>query len=514
MEFIKNIRIGRRLTMGFGILLAMLLIVGGVGAMGVSRVHDATTDLANNWLLATRSLGDYEAALSNIRRGEALTLLAKSAEDVDQQARRILDSKAKAAEAWKRYAATIDPGEEQKIAKAVVAAQDAYYADLDRALSVSKSGDRVAAEDMFRNATRKSFDATIEAINADVEFQSAGGVRAYEDSSKAYNRTWATMVIVALSAALVTVAIAWLLSTSIVRPINAAVKIAETVASGDLSSEIEADSLDEAGQLLRALKNMNGALVTIVSRVRDSSDSIATGSAQIAAGNADLSQRTEAQASNLQQTAASMEELTATVKQNAETAKQASALAGSAAEAAEQGGSVVGRVVATMREINESSTRIADIIGVVDGIAFQTNILALNAAVEAARAGEQGRGFAVVAGEVRSLAQRSAQAAREVKGLIATSVEKVEAGSTLVDDAGRSMGAIVSQVKRVTGLISEISTSSDEQSRGIGQVGEAIVQLDQVTQQNAALVEQSAAAAESLKQQSERLSDAVAGFRL
>jgi methyl-accepting chemotaxis protein len=286
------------------------------------------------------------------------------------------------------------------------------------------------------------------------------------------------------------------------------------VASGDLSSHIHSRHHDETGQLLAALKRMNESLVDMVGRVRNASDSIATGSTQIATGNADLSQRTEEQASNLQQTAASMEELTATVKHNADTARQAEQLATSASTVAEQGGTMVGQVVSTMGDISASSKKIADIIGVIDGIAFQTNILALNAAVEAARAGEQGRGFAVVAGEVRALAQRSAQAAKEIKTLIAESVEKVDNGTRLVGDAGQTMEDIVAQVKRVSDLIGEISHSSIEQSTGIGQIGQAVTQLDQVTQQNAALVEESAAAAESLKHQAGQLAELVAVFKL
>jgi methyl-accepting chemotaxis protein len=315
-------------------------------------------------------------------------------------------------------------------------------------------------------------------------------------------------------ALIVGVGLAWGLTRSIVLPVRRAQEAAEGIANGDLSRDITVDSHDEIGQLTLSMRKMLGSLRQIVASVRASSDSIATGSAQIAMGNADLSQRTEEQASNLQQTAASMEQLTATVQQNAETARQATQLAHGASAVAVDGGAVVSQVVATMEGITASSKKVADIIGVIDGIAFQTNILALNAAVEAARAGEQGRGFAVVAGEVRSLAQRSAQAAKEIKVLIGESVEKVEGGSRLVDTAGKTMDDVVRQVKRMSDLIGEITSASEEQSSGISQIGDSVNQLDQVTQQNAALVEESAAAAESLKHQAANLADTVAIFKL
>jgi methyl-accepting chemotaxis protein-1 (serine sensor receptor) len=318
------------------------------------------------------------------------------------------------------------------------------------------------------------------------------------------------MLVVSVAGVLVGV----MISRSLTRRIDEARRVAETVAAGDLTSHIVVDSTDEVGQLLSALKAMNASLIQVVGTVRASSDSIATGSAQIATGNADLSQRTEEQASNLQQTAASMEELSSTVKSNADTARQATQFAISASAVAEKGGSVVGQVVNTMEAISASSKKISDIIGVIDGIAFQTNILALNAAVEAARAGEQGRGFAVVAGEVRSLAQRAAAAAKEIKSLINDSVEKVEAGSLQVGEAGRTMDDIVMQVRRVNDLIAEISHATGEQTQGISQVSDAVTQLDHVTQQNAALVEESAAAAESLSNQAGKLVDAVSVFRL
>ena len=336
----------------------------------------------------------------------------------------------------------------------------------------------------------------------------------YAHAQARFDRQFTGTLIVVPIVLLLAGVLAWVWVSYIVGSLNTAVGVAETVAAGDLTSRIEARGGDEIGQLMGALHRMNDALLGIVGQVRNSSDSIATGSAQIASGNADLSERTEKQASNLEQTAASMEELTSTVRQNSETARQASQLASEANRVAEQGGQVVGQVVSTMDTISASSRKIVDIIAVIDGIAFQTNILALNAAVEAARAGEQGRGFAVVAGEVRTLAQRSAQAAKEIKALIEESVSEVSAGTRLVGEAGKTMAEIQQQVKRVNDLINEISAAGSEQSTGIDQVSQAVMELDQVTQQNAALVEESAAAAESLRQQAGQLSEAVAVFKV
>jgi methyl-accepting chemotaxis protein len=305
-----------------------------------------------------------------------------------------------------------------------------------------------------------------------------------------------------------------LITRSIVRPIAQAVRVADAVAEGDLRTEIVVHSRDETGQLLAALQRMSQALVTIVGQVRDNAECVATASSQIAQGNADLSQRTEEQASNLQQTAASMEQINATVQHNADNARQAVQLAEGAARAVGSQGEVMAQVVDTMSQITQASHKISDIIGAIDGIAFQTNILALNAAVEAARAGEEGRGFAVVAGEVRVLAQRSAQAAKEIKALIGTSTERVEAGNALVAQAGHKTEEVIAQVRKVADLIGEMSSASTEQNTGLGQIGQAVQQLDQVTQQNAALVEESAAASESLQHQARSLAQAVSVFRL
>ena len=341
----------------------------------------------------------------------------------------------------------------------------------------------------------------------DAEVDQAAAARAYAQGVQ-------LMIALGVAAVAMLCGLGWLLVRSITRPLHQAVGIARAVADGDLSQQFDASGQSETSQLLAALKAMQTNLAQVVGNVRQNAEGVATASAQIAEGNNDLSGRTEEQASALEQTAASMEELSSTVKQNADNARQANQLAQSAAVVAVKGGDVVGEVVHTMKEINDSSKKITDIISVIDGIAFQTNILALNAAVEAARAGEQGRGFAVVASEVRSLAQRSAEAAKEIKTLISASVERVEQGTSLVDQAGVTMQEVVASIKRVTDIMGEISAASSEQAAGVSQVGEAVTQMDQATQQNAALVEESAAAAESLKAQAHQLVGAVAVFRL
>ncbi|WP_249931239.1 methyl-accepting chemotaxis protein [Ramlibacter sp. 2FC] len=403
-----------------------------------------------------------------------------------------------------------------------VALRQAIAAPLAAAMATAEEGLKLADEKIVRADTLdfpsgEYFAATTRVIDA--QFTLVDAAFKVLDAQLQLGVTTARQHLIAVLGSIVllsalTIWVMWTVTRTTTGSVRAALQLAEAVAAGDLGTQVRARGRDEVGQLLRALGAMNDSLVRVVTTVRASSDSIATGSSQIATGNADLSQRTEEQASNLQQTAASMEQLSSTVRNNADTARQASTLAGQASEVAAKGGEVVGRVVETMEEINHASRKIADIIGVIDGIAFQTNILALNAAVEAARAGEQGRGFAVVAGEVRSLAQRSATAAREIKALIGDSVEKVDAGSKLVDEAGSTMGDIVNQVRKVTDLISEISAATIEQTAGIGQVNDAVTQLDQVTQQNAALVEESAAAAESLSHQAQQLVRAVALFKL
>ena len=391
------------------------------------------------------------------------------------------------------------------------------------------AGERLYREAMSKAQTMKAAGVSVTEIDSAISGADKALASAFsglltiahehaERTGKNISTSISTGKIVEISVGMLVVIFAVLFAIlatrSITKPMSEAVKIAKTVAAGDLSSDISVTRRDETGDLLQALKDMNEGLRTVVGHVRTGSDTIAAASIQIAGGNLDLSARTEEQASSLEQTAAAMEEITSTVKRNSDSARQANLLAASASDVASKGGSVVSRVVDTMSEINDSAKKIVDIISVIDGIAFQTNILALNAAVEAARAGDQGRGFAVVASEVRNLAQRSATAAKEIKVLIGDSVEKVEVGSKLVLEAGTTMEEIVASVKRVTDIMGEITSASGEQETGIEQVNQAIAEMDTVTQQNAALVEEAAAATESLKNQASNLAQAVSVFKL
>jgi methyl-accepting chemotaxis protein len=388
---------------------------------------------------------------------------------------------------------------------------EAYRTAMKTVVSMKSSGASIEEIDKtVKGADRplgKSFDELI-VIAKEEEDMTSESISGTVTSSKLETVT------IGILAALLSALFAWLTAINITRPLRDAVDVASAVAKGDLTQRIEVTTKDEVGQLLQSLKGMNESLSSIVGEVRITTDSITVASKEIAAGNSDLSQRTEEQASSLEETASSMEQLTTTVRQNTENAKHANQLAVNASDVAVKGGQVVNEVVQTMTSINTSSKKMADIISVIEGIAFQTNILALNAAVEAARAGEQGRGFAVVAAEVRNLAQRSAAAAKEITALIATSVDKVEIGSKQVDQAGATMNEVVTAVKRVTDIMAEITAASDEQSAGIEQVNQAIVQMDNVTQQNAALVEQATAASESMQEQAKALSVAVSVFKL
>jgi methyl-accepting chemotaxis protein len=514
VNFIKNLKIGARLGAGFAIVIALLIAMTAVGITRIGAVDHNTEVIVKDRYTKVELATTIENSVNTQARAVRTALIArdpavvKGELDKDAQANPVIN------EALEKLKATVHTDKGTAALKHVIETRAVFGDGKVRLIEMIRAGKTEEAGTYLTQQLIAEQNAYLSAVSAFLQTQ-VEGMQEFAADAAGQARTATLMMLgIAAAATLLATFIGFAITRSITRPIGEAVKLAETVAAGDLTSRIEVTSTDETGQLLTALKAMNESLIKVVGQVRQSSDNIATGSSQIASGNADLSQRTEEQASNLQQTAASMEELTSTVKNNADTARQATQLAGSASAVAAQGGMVVGQVVETMQAITASSKKIADIIGVIDGIAFQTNILALNAAVEAARAGEQGRGFAVVASEVRSLAQRSAAAAKEIKGLITDSVEKVEAGSQQVGEAGRTMSDIVAQVKRVNDLIGEISSATLEQTQGISQVGDAVSTLDQVTQQNAALVEESAAAAESLNQQAARLVEAVSVFRL
>ena len=512
---LKNTRIGIRLGLGFAIMVILLVGVGALGLTRMAELDRRMQEVTNGAYPKTVLANDVILQENVILRAVRNLLLMTDPAQLQQQQAIIAAAIAKVGNDMQALDQSIRSEEGRKIFSDIQQARTSYIASSDKLSQLIKDGRRdEAIAAMYAPAEQSLRTAYLDRVAALVKFQnqlmldSAAAVRTQYENAR--NVTLGLMLL----AIALAVAVAWVLTRSITRPLNHAVRLARTVAEGDLTSRIEVSGRDETAELLTALQSMNGNLQKIVLQVRESTDTINTASGEIATGNLDLSSRTEEQASSLEETASAMEQLTSTVKQNADNARQANQLAASASDVAAQGGSVVGEVVQTMGSINESSRKIVDIISVIDGIAFQTNILALNAAVEAARAGEQGRGFAVVASEVRSLAQRSAAAAKEIKGLIDDSVEKVGNGSRLVEQAGITMNEVVDSVRRVTDVVAEISSASQEQSDGIEQVNHAVTQMDQATQQNAALVEQAAAAAQSLQEQANRLTAVVSVFKL
>ena len=513
MNFFSRLTVVGKLVTAFGAVLAVLLILGAMALHQMSQMQARTDTIMNYRLAGVRDSGRMAEAATRLRARDYRVTVSTSNEDLKVALDRRIQGIAAFDEASKAYAAFIASEEERALYNKALASWAEYLKVGETIKTAMAEGQDEEAMKIARGAV-KVFDAAIDDLHALTEYNDKLAAADAKASTDTYQVARAWVLGAMLVALGLSVGLCVLIARAIAGPLRDALELAEAVASGDLTHDSHAKGHDEVAQLSRALGNMVTRLRQLVSEVRSGVLSVSTASTEIASGNLDLSQRTEEQASNLQQTAASMEELTATVKQNADTARTASQLAASASQVAVHGGEVVGQVVQTMDTITHSSRKISEIVGVIEGIAFQTNILALNAAVEAARAGEQGRGFAVVASEVRALAQRSATASKEIKVLIGESVDKVEVGAKLVADAGQTMTQIVSQVQRVTDLIGEISSASVEQSQGISQVGDAVAQLDQVTQQNAALVEESAAAAESMKHQAARLADVVSVFRL
>src|SRR5476649_1371831 len=513
----SNLNIGKRLGMGFTVILAVLILITGLGIYRLQGVAGATRAMMDVPVAKERMLSDmYRHVFAGIRRTSAI---AKSEDSTLSEffAADTANSTHIVGELLKKID-ELATEEDRAMLDAVAQARNKYMAARNAIAKAKAAGDAATAQRLMDQEFLPLSVQYEKGLQALLDHQ-----RKIIDDTAAENdavaiRSRNLLMLLAVLVVSFGVLFAWWLTRGITQPINKAVAVARRVADGDLvdhdHTAATSYAADEPGQLLQALHDMSTNLVTIVGDVRLGTDNIATASCQIAAGNLDLSSRTEQQASSLEETASSMEQLTSTVKQNADNARQANVLAASASAVAVRGGAVVSDVVRTMASIDASSKEIVDIIGVIDGIAFQTNILALNAAVEAARAGEQGRGFAVVASEVRNLAQRSAAAAKEIKQLIGTSVSKVDAGSLLVNQAGMTMSEVVDSIRRVTDIMAEITSASVEQSAGIEQVNLAMSHMDEVTQQNAALVEQAAAAAASLHERADALARVVSVFRL
>ena len=509
-----NLKISTRLAGTFGLLVLLLVGLAVAAYSQLSSIYDDTLDLADKWLPSVQVVNQMQTQATGNRVAVATHILNTDEAAMGGIEQEITQGRDKLAKQRQTYEKLISSPEEKRLYEEFSAAWKKYAETNDKVLAHSRKNENDQARALLQGESRQNYVAAMALLDKLVELNGAGAEQSKAASERSYSVALTTLfVTAALAIAVAVVAALWLIR-SITGPLARAVHAADLVAAGDLTVQIQADSQDETGKLLQSLDKMQQALVRTVSTVRQNAESVASASAQIASGNHDLSARTESQASALEETAASMEELGSTVRQNADNARQANQLAVSASTVAVQGGEVVSQVVETMKGITTASNKIADIIGVIDGIAFQTNILALNAAVEAARAGEQGRGFAVVASEVRSLAGRSAEAAKEIKSLIGASVERVEQGNVQAERAGQTMTEVVNAIRRVTDIMGEISAASSEQSAGVSQVGEAVTQMDQATQQNAALVEQMAAAAGSLSGQARELVEAVAVFKL
>lgn len=507
-------KIGKRLGLAFGLILLMLGVMIGTAVFKMEQMQEKLTRIVtvnNERVAIANAMLDSVHIVSRVIR--TVALLDDPAKK-EAEKKKILEERAKYDELSKRMEPHIITPEGKAAFAKINELKDKGRAANGKALELALANKKEEATKVLLEEGAPPVRAWRQALRDFAKLQNERSQLRYEEANAAANTAKLTMHLLGAISLLFGIGMAMWITRSITRPVNQAVQVAQTVAAGDLTSRIENNARDETGQLLQALSVMQDSLSKVVANVRQGADGVSTASAEIAQGNLDLSARTESQASVLEETAASTEELSSTVKQNADNARQANMLAQSASAVAIKGGDVVAQVVDTMKGINDSSKKISDIISVIDGIAFQTNILALNAAVEAARAGEQGRGFAVVATEVRSLAGRSADAAKEIKNLINASVERVEQGTVLVDQAGTTMTEVVDSIRRVTDLMGEISAASSEQSAGVAQVGEAVTQMDQETQQNAALVEEMAAAASSLKLQAQDLVGTVAVFKL
>jgi methyl-accepting chemotaxis protein len=511
---IRNMGIGQRLAVGFGVVIALLIMLAALSYLRIGSLNTVVKTMVKDRYPKTVMANAIKADVNEATRS-MLNVLVMSDPDHINTELAIMDKKNASATAAlaELTKSTTDP-RGQEILKGIATIRAKFIPAQADFIATIKEDKKESAMVNFMYSLRPQQAKYFEELDKFTAYQNAAMVESGDAATAVSGRTQLLILVLTLCASILSVAVAFFATRSITRPLVAAVDIAKRVADGDLSSVIDVNSSDETGQMMGALKYMNDSLIRIVAEVRSGTESIASASSEIASGNLDLSSRTEQQAASLGQTSGSMRDLTATVQQNADNARQANQLAAQASEVAMRGGSVVSHVIDTMGSITASSKKIVDIIGVIDGIAFQTNILALNAAVEAARAGEQGRGFAVVAAEVRSLAQRSAAAAKEIKLLIGDSVDKVREGSTLVEQAGVTMEEVVASVRRVTDIMGEITSASQEQSVGIANVNNTILEMDETTQQNAALVEEAAAAAASMQEQAANLARVVSVFKL
>ncbi len=511
----KNLTIKARLIFVLGFLSVALAVIGGLGIYGMSQSNQGMLTVYEDRTLPALQLGDIRAL---IMRNRMLALDATNdpgSDVIRNSAAAIQDNSTEISSLWAQYMESRLTAEERILAQEFDSLRRQFVSTgLDPTMQALQGGDIEAAFHFAYDVMEPAYQPLVDKADQLLAYQAEEAARQYVVASDLYASIRAITIFAVILAVLVASVLGWIIIRAVVMPLQEAIRVANAIADGDLTNHIEAHRNDETGMMLDAMARMSERLQDLIKEVTEASLSVASGANEIAAGNASLSQRTEEQASSLEETASSMEEMTSTVRQSAENAGQANVLASEARGSAEKGGAVVAKAVEAMSEINRSSKKVADIIGVIDEIAFQTNLLALNAAVEAARAGEQGRGFAVVASEVRNLAQRSASSAKEIKDLIEDSVQKVNQGAELVENSGTTLSEIITRVNKVTDIVAEIAAASEEQSSGIEQVNRAVMQLDELTQQNASLVEEASASSQSMADRAASLHELVTQYRV